>query len=70
MHTCSICRNACGCSGDTDTVVIALQEPTSCICCIGVCDHGMPVDDFCAACSADEAVIESPAPVPQLNGGW
>lgn len=70
MHACSICHRACSCSGDSDTGFVSLHEPDGCTCCIGVCEHGMPADEFCSACEGDEAVIESPAPGPQLNGGW
>lgn len=70
MHLCSVCGNTCTCSGDVTADFVALHEPSNCLCCIGVCDHGIPAEDFCSACAADEAVIETPATCPQLNGGW
>lgn len=75
MHRCSCCSRPCACSGDTDAKVISIQEPESCLCCVGICGHGVPFGFDCASCATEGYTPEENAPAAQeatksMNGGW
>lgn len=49
MHACRTCLRACSCGGDASNVV-TLKAPRGCFCCIGRCEHGIEIGEFCQTC--------------------